>query len=513
MAIGYQVFNESDELLADFSGRIEGLRFGTNKHGFAGCTGFVPMSEDERFAVYEWDGTPHVVVSGAAAEVVWEGRLEDIGIVETGVMLGAFGYWRAMSDIPYTALWSRTDYREWNESKEGSIYTIAPDLFKQHNNKGGLVLGLVKNTAYASQERCAFELEIPSTSSRTFQTVNFDYEFTASSDWKADLFTIHMISGHVWGFLTSDWTLYGNGATQSGTQSITISSSDNAVAFSLSAVNANTYTNETGVHSLKISNVRVKSTTATNVLSSDIAAALVSYVDGLNSGQISTSTNDITPTTTDLQDEIYEDMYPADILDQLALLENYRASVWENRQLYFGPASAGRSWYIDATKFEIERSLDNVRNSAYAKYRSSSGRNLRTANANDDDSQAQFGVVRRGFVNVRTSDQTEAETHRDAWLTDQVYPIRAMVEFDRLYDVYGAEFPLYVLRADDLIYVRNLPPTLSSTVDNFRSFRVGATEYDVDNNQIQVEPDVPTPTLVTLIAQKNKWRQNERNEQ
>ncbi len=505
--LGLQIFDtfELGSLLADFTSRAKNLRFGSGEHGFSHCSWFVNMSVDEAFNVYGWPGIPHVVISFYG--VIWEGRLEDIAIVEGGVQLGAFGYWRALGDVPYTALWSSTEYKRWNVAPEGTITTMFPDRFKFHNNQESLFIGLVKNAAYSYVypyvDRGAYQIEIPHRASRNFKAITFDYEFYASSDWTAQLLLLNMLSTRLWGTLHEEWSLVGNGAVQSGSQSIVFSGSNNTLSFSLFATAGNTYTGETGDRYLKITNVRVKTTGSTYVLSSEIAAALAAYVNGVNSDQISTDTAMISTTTTDLFDELYEDLYPNEILESLALRETYRAAVWEDRELYFGARGVGRSWYVDATKFEIERSLENVRNSAYAKYRDANNRTVRTATADDADSQTRYGVVRRGFINVATSDGTEAIAHRDAWLTDNSdYVIRARVEFDRLLDVNGAEYPLYELRADDLVFIRNLPPTLSADIDNVRSFRVGATEYDADNDEIHVEPDIPTPTLVTLIARK-----------
>lgn len=106
-------------------------------------------------------------------------------------------------------------------------------------------------------------------------------------------------------------------------------------------------------------------------------------------------------------------------------------------------------------------------------------------------------------MNVNTTDATEAETHRDARLTDMAnYAIRARIVFDAIYTETGAWMPLYELKTGDTLIMRNLPPVLSTNIDNIRSFRVGTTDYDGDNDQMNVEPEVPVPTLVTLIAQK-----------
>jgi hypothetical protein len=244
-------------------------------------------------------------------------------------------------------------------------------------------------------------------------------------------------------------------------------------------------------------------------LASEIAAALATFVNSVNSNQLSSSSAFITATTTDLQDVIYEDEYPADILDHLALLHSYEWAVWEGQRLHFHPKGEGansRTWYIDATRIaELQRSIENLYNSAYSLLQSANGRTLRTANNGDPASQAKYGVLRRGFTNVTTTSSTEATTHRDAFLADRkTLAIRARVEFERVYDATGAEYPLYMIRAGDTITIRNLPPVLSTDIDRIRSFVVGETEYDALENRIDVTPQDPVPTLVTLVARREE---------
>src|SRR5690606_29921709 len=140
-----------------------------------------------------------------------------------------------------------------------------------------------------------------------------------------------------------------------------------------------TISGDTGDIYARITSLRIKAV-AGDVLASDIAAALVAYVNGINGNQLSASDSLIEPTTTDLYDEIYEDEYPADILDRLALLHGYEWAVWEGRRLAFREkGSAARAWYVDATRIlDLQRSLDSVRNSAYGIYRDADGRTLRT---------------------------------------------------------------------------------------------------------------------------------------
>lgn len=491
-----------DVLLADLTGRAQRVTFGTGRHGFAGFRAFVPATLEEAFVIYGWPGTPHLLICDGAASVVWEGRLEDIAIVPGGVRLGALGYWRALADVPYTALWSLRSTAPWRVESEDTIATHKPKKFDFDNNNR-LFISLTKDTSYSQFDAGGWVFWEPHPGIRDIVNVSFDYVFNCSSDFTARLRS--NAEDYVTG--STDWTLAGDGTSQSGSASISTSAPAVILQFIVIKTTAGsvTYTGESGAAFLRISNLRIKTTSASTVLASDIAAALAVYVNGINSSQLSASSALITATSTDLRDELYEDAYPADILDRLALLHNYQAAVYEGRRLIFQPkTTAGRTWYVDVARIvDLQRSLDPLRNSAYAIYREAGGRRLRTAVANNALSQARYGLARRGAVSVQTTSQTEAQTHRAAWLSDRSdYAVRAGIEFERIYDDAGAPWPLYAIRAGDRLVMRNLPPTLSTDVDNIRSFRVAGTDYDVDGDAIRVEPETPTPTLVTLLARR-----------
>ena len=76
--------------------------------------------------------------------------------------------------------------------------------------------------------------------------------------------------------------------------------------------------------------------------------------------------------------------------------------------------------------------------------------------------------------------------------------------FDRLYDAAGNERPLHALAAGDQVTIRNLPATATTDIENIATFRVDYSNYDAAANALDLEPDTPTPTLVTLIAEARR---------
>lgn len=529
MSLAIQIFDtpSKDTLLADFTSRLHpamggrGLRFSTGPHGFSGCDlPIVPMDLHESFSIYDWPGTPYIVVSDEAAAVAWEGRLEDINIVPSGVGLGGFGYWRALRDVPYTAMWSMTGIKsfksavirpiyigdsselplEWIFTTEDDLTENTPAKFNFDTNNR-LYISLKKDQKYGvAQDYGALYLKRPHLSDKWIKEI----EYTIDVDLPAG-FVAQLISYTGFGFT--------GGTTESsplsnGSFTTTLSDGKRAVAFRVvNATAADPYTNtaEDDRYYLKVTGIRIRGTDSNSVFAHEIVNDLISYVNGINSSQLQSSTVLVETTSADLKDEIYEDEYPADILDRLALLHGYEVGVWEDRRLHFRPkGSAGQHWFVDVTRIiSLERSLEELRNSAYATYRDASGRTLRTAVANDQASIDRYGITRRGVINVQTTSQTEAETHRDTFLTDRSdFVIRAEIEFDRLFDANGAEHPLYRMRSGDKVTMRNLPPTLSTDIDNIRTFLTAETEYSALNNKMSLEPQTPIPTLVTLVSRR-----------
>lgn len=509
--LSFQIYTNptKDQMLADFSGRAQpamgggGLRFTTNRHGFAALEApLVPMSLAEAFEVYDWTGTPHVVVSDGAAAVVWEGRLEDISIIPGGVTLRAFGYQRALSDLPYTALWSMTGTADWREVTGEDRAACAPSLYEMDNNNRIFIAPRNGETFDNATEFGEMTYALPHRSDRDIVTFSGDYSITLPANWDVRVLTCDIDFANV----VTEATVTATGSNQTGSWALTTSARKRVII----SVRNNTGSGssisvDTGERFAKVTNIRIKTTSSSTVTASAIAAALAVYVNGTNGRQLRSSDEWVMATTTDLRNELYEDEYPVDVLNRLAYLHSYDWAVWEDRRLRFHEKGGmGRHYYVDVSQLlELQRSLENVRNSAYSTYRTADGETRRTTTAGNIDSQGRYGVIRRGSVDVQTTSSTEAETHRDVFLTDRARAgLRAQVEFSRIYDATGGQYPLYELRAGDTLTMRNLPPTLSSTVDRIRTFVIGETSYDAATGLISIAPEEPLPSLDLLIARR-----------
>ena len=510
--LSLQIYREPilADLLADYSGRIQpsggggGLRFSTGPHGFEALSApFIPMSLNEAFEVYDWPGTPHVIVTDTNSAVVWEGRLEDIAIVPGGVSLTALGYQRALSDLTYTALWSVTGSADWREvTADDRGSNLNPALYEMDNNNR-IFIAPRQNEAFSNaSDNGEMTYALPHGGERNIATFEATYSVHLPSGWEVRVLTCDYDFSNI----VTEATVTATGSLQTGTWSLTTSAKQRLII----SVRNNTGSGssiavDTGERFAKITGMRIKTTTNITVTASVIAASLATHINSINGAQLRASAALIEETTPDLRNEIYEDETHADILSRLAYLHGYEWSVWEDRFLTFRPrGSSPRRWFVDASEsLEVQRSLDDVRNSSVAVYRDIDGSVKRTAAAGDADSQARYDIQRRGVVKVNTTNQSEAETYRDVFLSDHATAqARARVQFERLYDADGAAYPLWLIHSGDWLTIRNLPPTVSETIDRIRTFVVAETDYDAAVGVVSVAPYAPLPTLDLMIARR-----------
>jgi hypothetical protein len=569
-------------LIADYSDRVQNLTITTNNRGFAEASGFIPLGLAQSFMLYDRAGLPHVVFSDSATNAVYEGRIEDVEIVTNGVKVRAFGYARALSDIPYTAMWSVSSLGKFQEEwLDGTVNGPTSNRFFDIKGENGVItVGMVKNSIITLNARGHMDYRIPNGSSRNVAGFMVDYDFKASAN--VTLRVSDWTTAYPFGGFTSNLSsLVGNGAQQVG--SIFLGANTPIISFGLDVTTAHTYAGETGAEYVKFSNLRLVSLNApvsttltavrTNgspvtctvgstafmyigqrlwfsgggktetavvisipssttftanivnapgggypigttvgawaIYADTIVSDILSSVRAVNPTQLASSTALIGSSGIDLLNETYEDQYPTDILDYLIGLGDTQSpprqwewGVLESRVLFFRPQStANRTWYVDLSDIDVDRTLDQLHNSVYATYQDANGNALRTATNTDSASVTRYGLTRREALSVRTTNVNVAGVHRDAALQDSKDPpTRSSITLTRVYDATGARWPLWSVRAGDTLVIRNLPPTLSTTIDRIRSFRLTRAEYHTDDDTLAIEPDVPRPSLEVLLA-------------
>jgi hypothetical protein len=502
MSLGVQILSNG-VAIADLSYAVRSVRVAWGEHGPADLSVDLQLPLWLSWQIYGWTGALDVQLTWHG-RVIWRGRLERSALIPQGISITAAGYWRALTDVPYTALWSSTSVGDFRPVLIQEIANAYPDRYEMDTNnrvfitpRKGETLG---NTPYIAYQA----YEAPDQGVRDIVALSFDYELLAPVNWRVGC-NVYTNAALPWTLVAGPWSLNATGVLQTGSQSVTFSASDVVTFWMYYNAAPAVYGGETGAAYLRITNLRIKTTTVATVLSSAIASALVTYINGINSAQLRSDTTGITATTLDLRDEIYEDAYPSDILVKLALLEGYQVGVDESQTLFFEPVgTSSRAWAIDLSQPEIERALSDLRNRRYATYQDASGRTLRTAVADNTLSQARNGIIRSAPVDANTTSSSQATTIRDTALADSADPVpRYQVQTGALWTMNSAPADLVEVRAGDTITIRNIPASLGATAEEIRTFRVARAEVSFSQGRkpvLTIEPTTPVPRLDVLLA-------------
>jgi hypothetical protein len=564
-------------LISDDSARASSLVYATNIHGFAELRSSIPMALAESFLRFDRAGLPHQRLNDGA-QTVYEGRMEDLAINGDGVQATALGYSRALSDAPYTALWSNTDVTQWRPVRTSELASRTPELY-QFDTNNRIQMSLPQGSIYGNNANVGSQIFQKSEGGvRSIIGISFDAIVTLPANW------IFFYQTYTSGFVSVASATIDTGIA--GTNVInkfyTLGACDYVEFAVINSTGGNyTVNNAPNVWRVSITNIRVvtsldnriDTTTTANIVAGagvsipvvttarmyvgqrlhigipaangegiivtsitdsthfvatiaanyasganvqahviyadEVARDLVIKTNALNATQLNSSTALIQSPALDLLNESYQDQYGADILTRLVTLgdnqttpRQWEWAVWENRQLVYQPRGySARTWYVDLARPEIERTLNALANSVYADYQEPGGRTLRTTAISDAASIARYGVTRRTMLAVSTTSATQAGIQQAAQLNDTKDPIpRARLTIEAIFDQNGARWPLTSVRANDIIVIRNLPPTLSTTIDRVRILRAIRTEVDVFSGILTIEPESPLPTLAAMLA-------------
>lgn len=274
------------------------------------------------------------------------------------------------------------------------------------------------------------------------------------------------------------------------------------------------HTGEEDTCYVKLTNMRVLTTTNNIVYVGDIAADILTTIDTLNPAQIDSYSGLLGISGLDLKEAWFEDEYPGDILTALVARGDSAANrwewkVWDGQRLRVQPErTGGQTWYVDEAP-RLVRSLDGIINSSYATYKDVSGRTKRTAVSSSAASVSSFSLTRRAAINADTTSATDAATIRDTFIADNKYN-GSLGEFEvkRLRTADGAIVPGWMCRAGDTIIVRGYPAGSALSIDYIRSFPVLATEYSYssswrDLGRLRITSTRKAANLALLLARKD----------
>jgi hypothetical protein len=486
------------------------LRFSTNSKGAASLVATYNMSFTDALAFQETWIMAEATLRSREGVTVWRGRLEDIAVEKKGITITAFGYSRAFGDLLYTALWSKDTSADFRPALASELTNAMPERFQLDNNNR-VYLAVKKDHTSNNSNRGAMVYELPDRGANDVARLTFDYTIVGTgSGGGAKEYRLRAggLNTSWTAVTTADYTV-ANNTPVSGSGAINMGAGVQKIFFSWGR-NHNSDGHFVGADTgdeayAVITNIRIKSQTG-DVLGSDIAAGLANYVYSVNQSQINATAVSIVPTALDLRGMIFEDKRPADILDQLCDIHGYRWRVWDRNLIFEPNDTEQQTYYIDAEILEVQRSFDSVATRTYAVYQTASNRKLRTATAQNGMAYTLFGVNRDVVTNAQTTSATEAESWRDTLLSDRSNLfVRALVRFDKLLSETGQVVPLWSVRAGDRIVIRNVPIDIRPASD-IRAFIVAQTDYDAVTNSVTVEPDVPYPNMVTLVARRGLTR-------
>jgi hypothetical protein len=496
-------------LLAEWSGRLTGVSWALGTSGPESFAGALALPFVQALRLAQAAQAQRLAVLDAHGRALWAGRVRAPGVSREGLSVEAEGPWAALGDVPYSGLWRDATLERWREATSGDLAAIDGDRAGIEIRDGVIKLFPKAGEDYGSTEGYIAACYVaPVGGDQGIRRLSFSYSINAdvpSDGWRLQVYS------YAAGFASqsSAWFLAATGSLQTGSQTLTLSNAA-IVAFVLWRNNgtAAEYGGETGDALVEVSSVVVSGLDQATITAADVAEGLLAYVVDINPTQLSASTARIQDPGVNLEDAVFEDETPAEILERLVALGDdetpprpWVVGVDAQRRLYLQPRDGqGRSWTVDVSDITITATIDDVVNSVYGTY-AAGAETQRTATSSDAASIARLGLTRRRAASGASS--AAATQQRDATLADgKAPPPRATIQIARIRDAAGASWPLHALAPGDQVTVAGLPLEARQAL---RAFTVAHVDYDADEDAVTVEPQTPTGSLdalALLLAQR-----------
>lgn len=271
--LGVYIFDEpGGKLIADWTYRSRGGVITTNERGFESYNDIIPMSVDDAFRFYD-QPLRHVVVKGGGG-VAFEGRLEDRSIVPGGLGIVAFGYQRALSDLPYTCLWSDDSYGRWRPVTDDERSTSTPEKYEMDNNNRVYITAKLDETIGNAVDRAEFTYAAPHLGRRGISAFDCSYTFDFPNNWQFRIISCDYDYTNT----TVENTITSSGSPLSGSLNLTFTAKDRIfMQVRNNTGSAQTIAADTGDNYLRLTGVVVR-TQAAAPHADDVAIDLADFV-------------------------------------------------------------------------------------------------------------------------------------------------------------------------------------------------------------------------------------------
>jgi hypothetical protein len=256
------------EAILDATRFVRSAKFSTNLHGTQAIDAELDRNMVDSFRIYDAPGMLHIEADDGA-QTLAAARLEEPGLHAGGVgalKLHALGYWRALTDIPYTAMWSDTSLSRWRAVSNTELTNRTPERYDIRTENNQFELAPRKGETFGGNASaaplpavCSYLYQPPNGGSQRIQLVQLDFTLNAPTGWRMIVYRV----GLNFSTFNSVFTVTSAGAAISRSIFTSITADDwIMVDLYLDTVGTAVAAFDTGTAYLRVSNVRFCSTFA-----------------------------------------------------------------------------------------------------------------------------------------------------------------------------------------------------------------------------------------------------------
>lgn len=474
--------------------------FSTNKYGFGYCKFSLNWTLEKAAQLFRLKSVAYVRL-GTGNKSYFEGRLEDIEIGNE-IIVTAFGYYRAFTDLQVNDLWSTTQIDIWKpQPTTVTRPTSRPEAYT-YDFDDKIKISLNKNVVSSGNQFGAAYFFPPQNSTRLLDTIDFSYQYISPSISSAILAQKILDDFNASASNPNPWIIQGISTNLAGKTTITdMAASGITIGFSNSLIAGLLFVGETGSFYISYSGIRVgtsPSISGGRLYADEILRYTIDQVNNLNTNQLSSSFAGIQSPIYDLTDIWFTDKTGLDVVNELLSYpdtngNSYELKIWENQKVLFRPKTSPNTWYIDISEIQLNRTLDKYYNQVNSRYNNTMGRNMIIR-------LATIGFHNRQTVlTLNTSDINIVTTAGNTLLSDYARkPPQSEISAMYVRDSNGSYQEAINIRSGDTIIIQNIPPVLFDAIDN--TFIVDETIADIQSGIVRIIPEKPIAQLETLLS-------------